>query len=79
MIDFWLSHIISVVSSESQPVTLNMKAALSPETWERTYYSTTFHNQEDRLNNALCDTLKTERGCYFSRLHAGLCNPRYIC
>jgi len=84
MIDLWLSHIISVVSSEPHPVILNMKAALSPETSERTYYSTPFNNQ-DHLKNALCETLKTERGCYISktergwyisRLHNGLCIPQ---
>jgi len=73
MIDCCLLHIISVVSSEPHSVILNMKAALSPETSERNYYYTPFNNQEDHLNNALCDTLKTERGCYFNRPHTGLC------
>jgi len=73
MIDFWFLHIISAVSSEPHPVILNMKAALSPETSERTYYSRSFNNQDHHLNNAFCDTLKTERSYYFSRLHTGLC------
>jgi hypothetical protein len=74
-IGFWF---IPVVSSEPHPVILNMKAALSPEMSERTYYSTPFNNQEDHQNNALCETLKRERGCYISRLHTGLCIPQ-IC
>jgi len=69
MTDVWLLHITSVVSSEPHPVILNMKAALSPETSQRT----SFKNQQDHLNNALCDTLKTERVCYFSTLNTGLC------
>jgi hypothetical protein len=76
MIDICLSQIISVVSSEPHPVMWNMKAGLSPETSERTYYSTPFNNKEHHLHNALNDTLKTETGCFFSTLHTGLCIPQ---